>query len=123
MYDKYKEVFEEMVTLVPTMNISELKKIGDGRLKFPIYLNSKLHETDIEALELSVRSSNCLHRAGFSTIGDLVESIDSFDDLRKIRNCGEKSIKEIMQKLFCYQYSQLDTTKKIKYINKILALN
>ena len=123
MYDKCKEIFEEMVTLVPTMNLSELKKLGDGKLKFPIYLNSRLYETDIETLELSARASNCLHRAGFATIGELVEAIDSFDDLKKIRNCGDKSVKEIMQKLFCYQYSLLDTTKKIKYINKILALN
>ena len=123
MYDKCKEIFEEMVTLVPAMNLSELKKLGDGKLKFPIYLNSRLYETDIETLELSARASNCLHRAGFATIGELVEAIDSFDDLKKIRNCGDKSVKEIMQKLFCYQYSQLDTTKKIKYINKILALN
>ena len=123
MQDKCKEIFQEMVSLVPTINFSELKKLSEGKLRFPIYLNNKLYETDIDALELSVRASNCLHRAGFSTIGDLVESIDSFDDLRKIRNCGEKSVKEIMQKIFCYQYSQLDGAKKVKFVYKILALN
>ena len=72
---------------------------------------------------MSVRSSNCLHRAGYRTIGELVEAIESGDDLRKIRNCGARSIDEIMEKLFCYQYEQLDEGQKVRYINKVIELN
>lgn len=56
-------------------------------------------------------------------MGELVEEIESSEDLKKIRNCGTKSIDEIMEQLFCYQYFQLDTPQKIKYIKKVLELN
>ena len=103
-----------------------LEAIKDNaRLSYsdPIYINEKLRTTELEALELSVRSSNCLHRAGYRTIGELVEAIESSEDLKKIRNCGAKSIDEIMEQLFCYQYCQFDTPQKIKYIKKVLELN
>lgn len=122
MSEKCQRVFDEILALVPTAKFSEVKK-REGKLRFPIYLSEKLKETDLEVLDLTVRSSNCLHRAGFSTIGELVESIDSMDDLKKIRNCGAKSVNEIMEKLFCYQYGQLDASQKVKYINRVLELN
>lgn len=123
MSEKCQNVFDEILSLVPTARFSEIKKNRGGRLRFPVYITDKLRETEIEALELSVRSSNCLHRAGYRTIGELVESIETFDDLKRIRNCGEKSVREIMEQLFCYQYCQLDASKKVKYIHKVLELN
>lgn len=123
MSEKCQKVFDEILTLVPTAKFSEMKKSNNGRLRFPIYINEKLKETDLEALDLSVRSSNCLHRAGFHTIGELLESIESMDDLKRIRNCGAKSVNEIMEKLFCYQYCQLDSGQKKKYIYRVLELN
>lgn len=123
MIDKCQKVFEEIVTLVPTANFVEIKERRGGKLRYPIYINEKLRTTELDALELTVRSSNCLHRAGYKTIGELVEAIESSEDLKKIRNCGAKSIDEIMEQLFCYQYCQLDTPQKIKYINKVLKLN
>ena len=123
MYCNYQSVFDEMVTLVPNANIYEIKKNRDGKIRFPIYINEKLKTTDLDALMLSVRANNCLHRAGYRTIGDVVESIDSFENLKNIRNCGDKSIREITEKVFCYQYSQLDASKKIKFIHRGLELN
>lgn len=123
MSDKCKQVYEEIVKLVPTANLAEVKNRRGGKLRFPIYINEKLKTTEIEALDLSVRSNNCLHRAGFKTIGELVESIEGAEDLRKIRNCGSKSVDEIMEQLFCYQYVQLEGEKKEKYIRRILELN
>lgn len=72
---------------------------------------------------LSMRSGNCLHRAGYRTIGEIVEGIESSEDLKRIRNCGAKSVDEIMEKLFCYQYSLIDNSKKVSYINRVLELN
>ena len=117
------DVCKEIMLLVPKMDFMEIKKRKNGRFLFPIYLNDKLESTDIEALELSVRSSNSLHRAGYKTIADVVKAIESSEDLKKIRNCGAKSITEIMEKLFCYQYRQLDVNSKIRYINKLVELN
>ena len=117
------DVCKEIMLLVPNMDFMEIKKRKNGRFLFPIYINEKLESTDIEALELTVRSSNSLHRAGYKTIADVVNAIVSSEDLKKIRNCGAKSITEIMEKIFCYQYRQLDENSKIRYINKLVDLN
>ena len=57
----------------------------------------KVLDTTIEELELSVRSSNCLKRAGINDVGELVEKTE--DDLMKVRNLGKKSLQEIVDKL------------------------
>lgn len=57
----------------------------------------KVLDTTIEELELSVRSSNCLKRAGINTVGELIERTE--DNLMKVRNLGKKSLKEIKNKL------------------------
>lgn len=123
MSEKSQVVFDEILSLVPSANFAEIKRRRGGKLRFPIYINESLMETDLDALELSVRSSNCLHRAGYRTVGELVEAIESSEDLKKIRNCGAKSIDEIMEQLFCYQYNLLGNERKIRYINKVLELN
>ncbi len=58
---------------------------------------NEIFDTSIEELELSVRSSNCLKRAGINTVGELVEKTE--DDLMKVRNLGKKSLQEIKDKL------------------------
>ncbi len=57
----------------------------------------KILDTTIEELELSVRSSNCLKRAGINTVNELIERTE--DDLMKVRNLGKKSLQEIKEKL------------------------
>lgn len=51
----------------------------------------------VEDLDLSVRSTNCLRRAGIGTIDDLCKRTE--DDMMKIRNLGRKSLDEIKKKL------------------------
>ena len=61
-------------------------------------------EVDLEALELSVRSENCLRRAGCRTVRDVMRLVeDEGDSLRKIRNLGVKSQQEILEKVEAYQ--------------------
>jgi len=57
----------------------------------------RLLELPIEELDLSVRSYNCLKRAGINTIEDLVRKTE--EDMLKIRNLGKKSLAEIKEKL------------------------
>ena len=57
----------------------------------------KVLETSIEELELSVRSFNCLKRAGISTVEDLTNR--SENDMMKVRNLGKKSLDEVIAKL------------------------
>ena len=57
----------------------------------------KVLEMTIEELDLSVRSFNCLKRAGIDTVEDLIDRTE--DDMMKVRNLGRKSLEEVMQKL------------------------
>ncbi len=57
----------------------------------------KALEMTIEELDLSVRSFNCLKRAGINTVEDLVSK--SEDEMMKVRNLGRKSLEEVMAKL------------------------
>ena len=57
----------------------------------------KVLEMSIEDLELSVRSYNCLKRAGISTVEDLTNKSEA--DMMKVRNLGKKSLDEVTNKL------------------------
>ena len=57
----------------------------------------KALEMTIEELDLSVRSFNCLKRAGINTVEDLINK--SEDDMMKVRNLGRKSLEEVLAKL------------------------
>ena len=57
----------------------------------------KVLEMTIEELDLSVRSFNCLKRAGINTVEDLISK--SEEDMMKVRNLGRKSLEEVVQKL------------------------
>lgn len=74
---------------IPTMGSMVVEK---GDLPSDSYLRMT-----IEDLDLSVRSFNCLKRAGIETVGDLVEK--TLDDMMKVRNLGRKSLEEVERKL------------------------
>ena len=57
----------------------------------------KVLEMTIEELDLSVRSFNCLKRAGINTVEDLINRTE--DDMMKVRNLGRKSLEEVIWKL------------------------
>ncbi len=57
----------------------------------------KVLEMTIEELDLSVRSFNCLKRAGINTVEDLINK--SEDEMMKVRNLGKKSLEEVIAKL------------------------
>ena len=59
--------------------------------------HDKVLEMTIEELDLSVRSFNCLKRAGINTVEDLINT--SEDDMMKVRNLGKKSLEEVIYKL------------------------
>ena len=63
----------------------------------------KALEMTIEELDLSVRSFNCLKRAGINTVEDLISKTE--DEMMKVRNLGRKSLEEVMQKLESLNFS------------------
>ena len=79
------------------VDLSEEAKAFDVMVERPEKEKEKVLEMTIEELDLSVRSFNCLKRAGIDTVEDLVSR--SEDEMIKVRNLGKKSLEEVIQKL------------------------
>jgi DNA-directed RNA polymerase subunit alpha len=61
---------------------------------------ARLYETPIEELELTVRAYNCLKRAGITQVGEILEKLQKGEEeILAIRNFGQKSLDELMEKL------------------------
>jgi DNA-directed RNA polymerase subunit alpha len=58
---------------------------------------NEYQNNNIEELELSVRSYNCLKRAGIQTVEELTQKTE--EDMMKVRNLGKKSLKEVKEVL------------------------
>ena len=79
------------------IDLSEATKNTQVMIEKEESKKEKVLETSIEELELSVRSFNCLKRAGISTVEDLTNR--SENDMIKVRNLGKKSLDEVIAKL------------------------
>ena len=107
------EVFTDG-TIAPANALAEAAKIAKEHFAIFINFNEKdvigtdedeegdqainaILNTDVQELELSVRSSNCLRNANIRTIGELTRKTE--DDIAKFRNFGKKSLAEIKEKL------------------------
>lgn len=61
---------------------------------------SRIYETPIEELELSVRAYNCLKRAGITKVGEILEKMtEGEDEILAIRNFGKKSLAELKERM------------------------
>jgi DNA-directed RNA polymerase subunit alpha len=70
---------------------------GSGFKDQPESNKAKVLELSIEELDLSVRSYNCLKRAGINTVEDLASKTE--EDMMKVRNLGRKSLEEVLNKM------------------------
>ena len=92
MFFKMKEALENKIKLIAK------------RIAMPSLYSVQAQTVEllpIDVLDLTVRSYNCLRRAGINTVGDLL--LLSEDKLRTVRNLGNKSVKEILMKLEPYR--------------------
>ena len=112
-----------MKTILSSLEGVELREKHGGRFRFPIYMTDAMHRTGIESLDLGVRAYHSLKRAGIDTIGELAEGIADGVDLKSLRNCGEKSIREIMVHLFLYQYNSLKPERQERYLLHVVDMN
>ena len=78
-------------------NLSEEMKGTQILVEREESIKEKVLEMTIEELDMSVRSFNCLKRAGINTVEDLINKTE--DDMIKVRNLGKKSLEEVIQKL------------------------
>ena len=79
------------------IDLSEAAKNTQVMIEKEESKKEKILEMTIEELELSVRSFNCLKRAGISTVEDLTNKTDA--EMMKVRNLGKKSLEEVIAKL------------------------
>ena len=78
-------------------NLSENAKTAEVMVEKENDEREKVLEMSIDELELSVRSFNCLKRAGINTVEELTSKTP--DDMMKVRNLGRKSLEEVLEKL------------------------
>jgi DNA-directed RNA polymerase subunit alpha len=97
---------EDAVSLSAKVLSEHLKvfiNLSDSAAKAEVMVEPEVDETvkaksmSIEELELSVRSFNCLKRAGINTVEELTKKTP--DDMMKVRNLGKKSLEEVLNKL------------------------
>ena len=79
------------------INLSDSAKVVEVMADKPDSDTDKALEMNIDELELSVRSYNCLKRAGINTVEELCDRTP--EDMMKVRNLGRKSLEEVLTKL------------------------
>ena len=85
---EHLDLFVSMTEEVNDMDIMVEKPEGQ---------KEKVLEMTVEQLDLSVRSFNCLKRAGINTVSELTDKTE--DEMMKVRNLGKKSLEEVQEKL------------------------
>ena len=78
-------------------NLTEIAKSTEVMKEADTESDDRILERTIEELDLSVRSYNCLKRAGINTVHDLTEKSEA--EMMKVRNLGRKSLEEVKLKL------------------------
>ena len=86
--NEHLELFIDLSDIAKNMSIMSQKELSE---------KDKMLETPIEDLEFSVRSYNCLKRAGIHTVADILSRTEH--DMMKIRNLGKKSLDEVVAKV------------------------
>ncbi|HOB86576.1 MAG TPA: DNA-directed RNA polymerase subunit alpha [Bacillota bacterium] len=85
---KHLSLFVNLTEQVDEVEITDERQEED---------RERLLDMTIEELDLSVRSYNCLKRAGINTVGELVRKTE--EEMMKVRNLGKKSLEEVENKL------------------------
>ena len=89
------------------VNLAEDAEVGDDVWKGDSNESKeKILNMTIEELDLSVRSFNCLKRAGINTVYDLINK--SPEDMMRVRNLGKKSLEEVIVKLESFGLNFMD---------------
>ena len=89
------KVLSEHLTVF--IDLSENAKTAEIMVEKEYDKKEKVLEMSIDELELSVRSYNCLKRAGINTVEELCNKTP--DEMMKVRNLGRKSLEEVLEKL------------------------
>lgn len=83
--------------LMPFVDYSRVSQIAEEKEALRAAISDDIYNMPAEQLNLSVRAMNCLRRSGINTVGELIST--DVNDLMSLRNFGQKSKKEIDEKL------------------------
>lgn len=126
-FDRIAEIIKrENLDVVALYNKAE--KLGVWELlqsafpyeAFALPFKRRVSEVEIYEMNLSVRASNGLMRAGAKTLGKVAELVALPNGLRSIRNLGTKSEKEILQSFVELCYEKLNYREKLEFWQKAI---
>ena len=118
-----EEIAKSMTECVgPHGLIETIYGIFGKKAKVSIPMSKTVCDSSVEELDLSQRARNGLHRDGCFTIGQLVDLVNA-KGIRKIRNLGEKSQREINIKLLEYTYATLSEHEKRAFFLDMIEKN
>lgn len=129
MNEKIKNILNEMDPYMPAGSMVDFLYSHKKLIRFNVYLSKKELDENLSVLDLSQRSINCLRRAGFNTLRDLLNAISvtgderSKEKLLRLRNLGRKSAEEILLTIMCYQFQILSDRERKEYLQDIVKLN
>ncbi len=127
MCERNLQIMKEMDRYAKGKSVIETIMAKKKPIRFDVCFTKEQKAMDIESLALSVRSSNCLYRAGLRTIGKLVDAMElsenetSKQKLLRIRNLGAKSAEEILFSVMCFQFTLLSEKDREEYVGQIVS--
>lgn len=118
-----KEVVEMLCQSAEKIGLVEtIHTVFGNNIKVAIPFSKISTSTPIDELDFSVRASNCLHRSGRATVGDVIDVINN-EELARYRNIGKKTVSEIKTKLLVYGYNNLNNYEKKSFWFDFLERN
>ncbi len=118
-YSRMKELFNN----IAGVELRDAKGGKNGTFHFKMATSPEMRATEIDVLELSVRSYHGLKRAGYDTIGQVIEAVEDGMALKKVRNLGAISIREIMENMFLWYLSTMSQEQQEKYLIETALMN
>ncbi len=100
-----------------------LREKHGGKFKCRLTMTPPMCAAPIETLDLGVRALHCMKKAGYDTVGNLIDALSEGVDLKNIRNCGATSVREIKEHLFLYHYYSIKPEKRNEYLLETVLLN
>jgi DNA-directed RNA polymerase alpha subunit len=116
------ELVEEIYKAAEVIDLSLILALYYPKHSVALPLTTKICDMEIESLELSVRSYNCLKRAGVANVRELVDIIHSGEFMR-IRNLGKKSRIEIQEKILDIGYDALNREERYEFLTDVVERN
>lgn len=120
---KKEEVINELYEsakqngLIPTLH-----GVFGKNVKLTIPFSQKTCDTEIDAIDFSVRALNALKRSGLFTVGAIIGSIER-EELPRIRNLGKKTVSEIQTRVLICGYDRLTENEKKRFFCDLVENN